>query len=31
MQMLLLSGMDQQGDAIRMNLLAKSGLVVEHL
>ena len=27
MQMLLLSGMDQQGDAIRMNLLAKSGLV----
>ena len=26
MQMLLLSGMDQQGDAIRMNLLAKSGL-----
>ena len=27
MQMLLLSGMDQQGDAIHMNLLAKSGLV----
>ena len=27
MQMLLLSGMDEQGDAIRMNLLAKSGLV----